>query len=71
MEWIWTNKEWLFSGLLVAVPIALVGWVFARRHLHRSQVQKSGDSSVNIQAGGNINLGGGSQDERSDPKSRR
>ena len=71
MDWILANKEWLFSGLLVAIPIALVGWFFARRQLHRSQIQKSGHGSVNIQAGGNVNLGGGEQDERSDTKSRR
>lgn len=70
MEWIWANKEWLFSGLLVAIPIAIFGWAFTRRQLHRSQVQKSGDGSINIQAGGNIKFGGSSEDERSNPKSR-
>ena len=70
MEWILANKEWLFSGLLVAIPTAVVGWLFARRHLHRSQVQKSGNGSINVQAGRNINIGRGSADERSDPKSR-
>ncbi len=70
MAWILANKEWLFSGLLVAVPIALIGWFFARRGLHRSQVQRSGDDSVNIQAGGNINMGDGTRDERSNTKGR-
>lgn len=70
VDWIWANKEWLFSGLLVAIPIALIGWFFARRMLHRTQIQKSGHGSVNIQAGGNVNVGGG-QDERSNTKSRR
>ena len=70
MDWIVANKEWLFSGLLVAIPIALVGWFFARRHLHRSQVQRSGDNSINIQAGGDTNFGSGAKDERSDAKRR-
>ena len=70
MDWIMANKEWLFSGLLVAVPIALMGWIFARRGRHRSQVQRSGDSSVNIQAAGNIRMGGGTTDERSNTKGR-
>ena len=49
--------------LLVAIPIALIGWFFTRRHSHRSQVQKSGHSSVNIQAGGNVNLGPDAKDD--------
>ena len=63
MDWIWANKEWLFSGLLVAIPIAVIGWFFARRRLHRSQVQKSGHSSVNIQAGGNVKFGRDAKDD--------
>jgi len=66
MDWIFANKEWLFSGLLVAIPIALVGWVIARRRLHRSQIQKSGDDSVNIQAGGNIEIGGAKHERHHD-----
>lgn len=71
MQWIWANKEWLFSGLLVGVPIAVIGWIFGRRRLHRSQDQKSGRDSLNIQAGGNITFGqGNSGDERTNPKVR-
>jgi hypothetical protein len=70
MNWLLANKEWLFSGLLVAVPIALIGWLFARRRAHASQVQRSGNSSINLQAGGNINMGGGTTDERSNTKGR-
>jgi hypothetical protein len=71
VDWILANKEWLFSGLLVAVPIALIGWFIARKQFHRSQVQKSGNRSINIQAGGNVKLGGDTSDERSDTKDRR
>lgn len=71
MDWIIANKEWLFSGLLVAVPIALLGWLFAARYKKRSQTQRSGDNSVNIQVGGNIDLRGDLRNERPDTKGRR
>lgn len=71
MDWIIANKEWLFSGLLVGVPIALVGWLFARRRSRFSQNQKAGDGSVNIQVGGNIDLVKGSNDVKTEPKGRR
>ena len=70
MDWIIANKDWLFSGLLVAVPIALVGWLIGSRR-KRSQTQKAGDHSVNIQVGGNIDVGGTPSNERPDTKSRR
>jgi hypothetical protein len=71
MDWIIANKEWLFSGLLVAVPIALLGWLIRKRHISRSQTQKAGDHSVNIQVGGSIEVGGVPRNERPDTKSRR
>lgn len=71
MDWIVANKEWLFSGLLVAIPIALLGWLIGTRRMKRSQTQKAGDHSVNIQVGGNIGVGGAPSNERPDTKSRR
>ena len=44
MDWIIANKEWLFSGILVAVPIALIGWLIAKRRSRPSQSQRAGDS---------------------------
>jgi hypothetical protein len=70
MDWIVANKEWLFSGLLVAVPIALLGWLIGSRR-KRSQTQKAGDHSVNIQVGGNVDVDEASRNERPDTKSRR
>lgn len=49
MEWIAANKEWLFGGAAVAVPLAIIGWLLAARH--NSQRQKGGDGSMNIQVG--------------------
>lgn len=52
MNWIIANKEWLFSGIAIVVPIAILGWILCTRNI--KQVQKSGKNSKNIQAGGNI-----------------
>lgn len=54
MEWIIDNKEWLFSGLGVAIIVGLFAW--SRQIKHR-QVQKGGHGSTNIQAGGDIDIG--------------
>lgn len=55
MNWMIENKEWLFSGLLVAVPLAALGFLFSRNN--SKQVQKSGKNSTNIQVGGSFNVG--------------
>ena len=31
MDWLIKNSEWLFSGIFVAVPIAVIGWFYSRR----------------------------------------
>lgn len=54
MEWIIQNKEWLFSGIAIAIPLAIIGWFFSSRG--NKQVQKSGDNSTNIQVGGNLKI---------------
>jgi hypothetical protein len=56
IDWILQNKAWLFSGLLVAVPIAIVGWILAKRSV--VQKQKAGNNSVNIQGMGNTTVSG-------------
>lgn len=55
MNWIIANKEWLFSGVAIALPLAILGW-FVSSQKNR-QVQKGGDNSTNIQVGGNLNTG--------------
>ncbi len=32
MEWILENKEWLFSGVAIAIPLAIIGWFFFREN---------------------------------------
>lgn len=61
MDWIIENKEWLFGGVLVAVPLALLGLFVSNKK--NKQVQKSGDSSTNIQVGGSLNIGSKKNDE--------
>lgn len=56
MDWLLSNKEWLFSGIFVALPLAVLGWLFSKRTSSRSQNQKSGALSTNIQAGGDVNV---------------
>lgn len=62
MDWIIQNKEWLFSGIAIALPLALIGWLIKSR-LTKKQIQKSGKNSTNIQVGGNININSKDKDE--------
>ena len=57
MEWLAANKAWLFSGIAVAVPLFIIGWLLTRPSRRIKQKQKSGSGSVNIQAGGDISIG--------------
>lgn len=61
MEWIIENKDWLFSGIAIAVPLAIVGWIISTRR--NKQIQKGGENSTNIQVGGSINIGGKKDDD--------
>lgn len=61
MEWLIANKEWLFSGIAIAIPLAIVGWFFSSRG--NKQVQSGGDRSTNIQVGGNFKIGGNKDDK--------
>jgi len=54
LNWIIENKEWLFSGLAVALPLAVIGWIVGSKKI--KQKQKAGDNSTNIQVGGSINI---------------
>jgi type VI protein secretion system component VasK len=62
MHWITENKEWLFSGVAVAVPLAVIGWFLARAKRRSEkrieQKQKSGSGSINIQVGRDISVNG-------------
>ena len=55
MEWIIENKEWLFSGIAIALPLSIVGWIISNRG--DKQVQKGGKNTTNIQVGGDFKIG--------------
>ena len=55
MEWIIENKEWLFSGIAIALPLSIVGRIISNRG--DKQVQKGGKNSTNIQVGGDFKIG--------------
>jgi hypothetical protein len=57
LKWILDNKEWLFSG----VAVAIIGWFFSNRG--NKQIQKSGDNSTNIQVSGSFKIGGDKHDQ--------
>jgi len=61
LDWIIKNSEWLFSGIAVAVPLAVLGWFFVKKS--NKQVQKSGSYSTNIQVGGNVTIKSNNADE--------
>ncbi|QBQ54007.1 hypothetical protein E3U44_05395 [Nitrosococcus wardiae] len=52
LDYIMNNKEWIFSGIGVAV----ISWVSFRKSSNTKMTQKSGDNSTNIQVGGSINV---------------
>lgn len=51
------NVSWIFSGIGVAVLGAIFGLIWRRHHLkQRKLVQKSGQGSINLQAGGDMKI---------------
>ncbi|MBV7414526.1 hypothetical protein [Aeromonas sp. sif2433] len=55
MSWLLENKEWVFSGVGVSVVVFIFS-IF-KKNSELKQTQKSGKSSKNYQAGGDINIG--------------
>lgn len=56
LDWLQTNAEWVFGGVGVAVPIAVVSWLAARNKDGHRQVQRGGKGSTNLQAGKSIRI---------------
>lgn len=57
LAWIIKNKEWLFSGVGVAVGAWLVSFIFKKPPASSTQTLRSGNSSTNFQAGRDVNIG--------------
>lgn len=52
LDYILQNKEWLFSG----IGIAIASWLFTKHKPTTKMKQKSGKNSTNIQVAGNLEL---------------
>jgi hypothetical protein len=58
LQWVWANREWIFSGVGVTVIASFVGWrLYRDPEMLSKQVQSGGHESFNLQAGRNINIG--------------
>lgn len=66
MNWIIKNKEWLFSGIGVALVSWIVTLFFPKKLAKKTirQTQKSGKNSTNVQVGENLSFGSDKFDER-------
>jgi hypothetical protein len=65
MSWI----TWVFSGVGIAIPLALISWFYFDRKKPQQggQTQRSGNSSINYQSSGNMRVDGNSEIQRQDP----
>ena len=61
---LWTNKDWIFSGIGVAVVLGVIGglgwiiraiyqWLHKQNNTEPKQIQITGDNSTSYQIGGN------------------
>jgi plastocyanin domain-containing protein len=57
IDWLYANKEWLLSGVGIAIPIAIISWFLMRKSNSQKQIQKSGNNSINIQVGRDLDIG--------------
>ena len=64
IDWFIANKEWVFSG----IGIAIISWFFIRKSKNQKQTQKSGNNSINIQVGKNLNINKSQSEEKNDRK---
>ena len=55
IDWLDANKEWVFSGIGVAIILIIIRFFF-KRSQSKKQIQKSGNNSINIQVGDNLNI---------------
>ncbi len=55
VSWIDANKEWLFSGLGLAILGLVIRFIWRKRAVP-AQSQRSGSGSVNIQSAGNVKI---------------
>lgn len=57
LAWLDDNKSWIFSGIGVTIVGLIGAWFLKPKSRGKvNQVQKAGDSSTNIQVGGNVEI---------------
>lgn len=56
IAWVIDNKEWLFSGVGVAIIIGIVGLIFKKTYASSTQTIRSGERSTNIQVGRDVSI---------------
>ncbi len=57
MDWVMSNKEWIFSGIGVFILAAAGRWFVKRRRATKiNQTQSSGTNSNNYQSAGDLNV---------------
>ncbi|MFA6192822.1 MAG: hypothetical protein WC665_10795 [Sulfurimonas sp.] len=56
MDWLIENKDWIFSGIGVTI-LAFVASLFLKNKNKKILKQSSGNKSINIQSGNDINIG--------------
>ncbi len=70
LDWIMENKNWLFSGVLVAVPLAVIGWVCSKRSTRDINIgshnSAKGDQHINI--GSSVHQADSSNGDNTDKK---
>jgi hypothetical protein len=63
IKWVVDNKEWLFSGVGIVVVLWIGRAIFKVRQAKSSQKIRSGNNSINMQAGRDIKIKGGLKQE--------
>lgn len=56
VDWLMTNKEWIFSGIGCAVVAFIVKLFFFKKKPSVIQKITAGDNSVNIQSRNNVDF---------------
>src|SRR5690242_6798367 len=64
LAWISNNREWFLSGIGIAIPLAIIGWVYSRRDCF-SKLNRS-SNSLNINTNGNVIFNGNVTQETGD-----
>ena len=66
MSWVFDNKEWLFSGVGIVVFGGLIRLLMKKNSSSSSQNIRSGENSINLQAGRDLDID--SRNMRNDSK---